>query len=465
MPAWSLETAKNNVAARNRKNMFTKDRITQLVDENPILEEVIQIRPVTWLNPALKSTAQTPALPLTLANMEEAAQLWERFAPFFEKAFPETAATNGRLESPLREIPEMKKTLNQQGPKIEGRLFLKCDNALPIVGSIKARGGFYEVLHHAETLALKAGMIRQKEDYGVFASKELRDFFGQYKIGVGSTGNLGLSIGVISAALGFKATVYVSSDAKKWKKDLLRSKGVEVVEFAGDFSEAILAGRQKTNADPSAYFVDDENSHELFLGYTVGALRVAKQLEAATIRVDAEHPLFVYSPCGVGGSPGGTAFGLKQIYGDHVHCFYVEPTHSPAVLTGLVTGEMSNISVQDIGLDNNTEADGLAVGRPSNFATTVSSHIVSGIYTIADDPLFTLLAQLKDAENIFLEPSATAGLVGPQRVTTTQYAQMHQLNMANATHVVWATGGDLVPEDERRKFYTRGINQMAMECF
>lgn len=441
--------------------MLTKNQLTRLVEENPILKEIINLKPVVWLNPSLKKRVQMPTLRISRTDMENVEQLWTRFAPFFEKAFPETAATQGRLESPLTEIPKMQDLLNHENPKIEGRLFLKCDNALPIVGSIKARGGFYEVLHYAETLALKAGMISQNEDYSVFASQKFRNFFRSYKIGVGSTGNLGLSIGVISAALGFQATVYVSADAKKWKKELLRSKGVEVVEFAGDFSEAISAGRQKTQEDPQAYFVDDENSEALFLGYTVGALRVARQLQAANITVDAEHPLFVYSPCGVGGSPGGTAFGLKQIYGDHVHCFFVEPTHSPAVLTGLITGEMSRISVQDIGLDNNTEADGLAVGRPSKFATSVSSHIVSGIYTIKDDRLFALLSQLKDTENIFLEPSATAGLIGPQRIATTPYAQMHQLNMTNATHVVWATGGDLVPEEERREFYKRGLGELV----
>lgn len=436
--------------------MITKEQIADFVKENPILDEIIKMRPVVWINPSLKKMAQMPALTISKPDMEEAEQLWIRFAPFFEKAFPETATTHGRLESPLREIKKMKDLLNQENPKIEGRLFLKCDNALPIVGSIKARGGFFEVLHYAEKLALKEGILKKEDNYAVFASDRFKKFFNAYKIGVGSTGNLGLSIGTISASLGFKATVYVSADAKTWKKDLLRDKGVEVVEFEGDFSEAILAGRKKTQADPMAYFVDDENSQELFLGYTVGALRVAKQLEKAAIKVDAEHPLFVYSPCGVGGSPGGTAFGLKQIYGDHVHCFYVEPTHSPAVLTGLITGEMSRISVQDIGLDNNTEADGLAVGRPSKFATAVSSHIVSGIYTIEDERLFTLLAQLKDSENIFLEPSATAGLMGPQRIAATDYAIRHGLNMENATHLVWATGGDLVPSYERKEFYERG---------
>lgn len=436
--------------------MYSKNKIDKLIKEAPILQEIIDLKPVSWLNPNKKLMKEMPSFPIKKEDMLAAEKLWQRFAPFFEKAFPETAATKGILESPLKEIPKMKSLLNHSSPKFEGNLYLKCDNALPIAGSIKARGGFFEVLHYAEELALKAGILRKDDDYAVFTSDAFKQFFGKYNIGVGSTGNLGLSIGIISAQLGFKVRVYVSADAKKWKKDLLRKKGAEVIEFGGDFSEAILAGRQKTNADPMGYFVDDENSNELYLGYTVGALRVAKQLEEQSIKVDADHPLFVYSPCGVGGSPGGTAFGLKQIFGDSVHCFFVEPTHSPAVLTGLVTGEMSNISVQDIGIDNRTEADGLAVGRSSNFATNISNHIISGVYTIEDKHLFVLLSQLKDTENIFLEPSATAGLIGPQMIAKTDYASKDNLKMKNATHVVWATGGDLVPEEERLEFYERG---------
>lgn len=441
--------------------MYTKDKIDSFVKTAPILQDIINAKPVSWLNPELKLMKNAPKFPITLKDMKAAEDLWKRFAPFFVKAFPETEKSNGVLESPLQEIPNMQRLLSKENGQIEGRLFLKCDNELPISGSIKARGGFFEIMVYAEKLALEAGLLKKDDDYSILTSPKFKDFFSKHKIGVGSTGNLGLSIGIISAKLGFQVTVFVSADAKEWKKELLREKGVTVVEFAGDFSEAILAGRNQTNADPNAHFVDDEDSQDLFLGYTVGALRIADQLKSQHIKVDAEHPLFVYSPCGVGGSPGGTAFGLKQIYGDHVHCFFIEPTHCPAVLTGLVTGEMSHISVQDIGLDNVTEADGLAVGRPSHFATEISKHLISGVFTIEDETLFKLLAQLKDSENIFLEPSATAGLIGPQRVQQTDYAKTHQLNLKNATHIAWATGGFLVPEHQRQEFYERGRKQLV----
>lgn len=436
--------------------MYSKDKIDSLVQTSPILREIIDAKPISWLNPNLQSVKNAPKITLGIDDMKDAEQLWIRFAPFFVKAFPETEKTNGILESPLREISIMKSVLREQDGEIEGKLFLKCDNELPISGSIKARGGFFEIMKYAESLAIEAGMLEEKDDYSILLSQKFKEFFNKHTIGVGSTGNLGLSIGIISAKLGFEVTVYVSSDAKKWKKDLLRKVGAKVIEFAGDFSEAISTGRKRTQEIQNAYFVDDEDSQDLFLGYSVGALRIAEQLKSQNVIVDSEHPLFVYSPCGVGGSPGGTAFGLKQIYGDNVHCFFIEPTHCPAVLTGLVTGEMSNISVQDIGLDNKTEADGLAVGRPSRFATEISKHLISGIFTIEDSDLFKLLTELKDTENIFLEPSATAGLIGPQLVQKSGYPEIHHLNMKNATHIAWATGGLLVPKEQRELFYERG---------
>jgi len=415
--------------------MYTEQAINSLVKANPLLRSIIDLKPVTWFNPNRKRMQEMPKFPIQKRDMVEATELWQRFAPYFKVAFPETAITNGILRSPLLQIPKMQNSLSRDGNPISGKLFLKCDNALPIAGSIKARGGFFEVLQHAEQLALNAGLLNPSVDYSIFNSKQFQAFFNDYKIGVGSTGNLGLSIGIVGAKLGFQVKVYVSGDAKQWKKELLHENGAEVIEFDGDFSVAIQAGRKETLANSTAYFVDDEDSEALYLGYTTGAVELSEQLKEQNIKVDDEHPLFVYLPCGVGGSPGGTSFGLKQIYGDNVHCFFVEPTHSPAVLTGLLTGLMSEISVQDIGIDNLTEADGLAVGRPSKFATETSNHLISGIYTLEDDSLFKLLAQLKDTENLFLEPSATAGLVGPQRIATTEYAEENNIDLSNITHI------------------------------
>ncbi|MBS1783417.1 MAG: D-serine ammonia-lyase [Bacteroidetes bacterium] len=436
--------------------MVEQSKIEAYIKREPLLTDVMLKKPVIWLNTDRKTMAKMPDCGLNIQNIEAVESLWTRFSTFLKDTFTELASVEGKITSPLKRIDRMKTWLGNQGKKIEGQLFIKCDSDLAVAGSIKARGGFYEVLHYAEKLALKAGILHEGDDYRKFSSEAFKNFFSKYRIGVGSTGNLGMSIGIMSTRLGFEAHVYVSSDAKQWKKDLLRKEGAIVKEYAGDFSEAIIAGRQETLADPNGYFVDDENSKELFVGYSLGAKELQKNLQEQGVIVDEDHPLFVYSPCGVGGSSGGIAFGLREIFGDAVHCFFVEPTHAPAVLVGLTTGEMSHICVQDLGIDNHTEADGLAVGRASNFATQISAHTISGIYTIEDNELFELLSALWDSEKIFLEPSATAGLIGAQMVEKSGYPQKYGLNMQQATHVAWATGGSLVPQTDRNQFYNKG---------
>lgn len=110
----------------------------------------------------------------------------------------------------------MQKTLEEEyQTELPGRLFLKMDSHLAVAGSVKARGGIYEVLKHAEDLALAHGKITSSDNYEKFASDEMREFLKQYTVQVGSTGNLGMSIGIMSAALGFTVKMHMSHDAKK----------------------------------------------------------------------------------------------------------------------------------------------------------------------------------------------------------------------------------------------------------
>ena len=404
------------------------------------LKKLSERTPLFWLNPDYGKIDEK--LPLGMADILDAEARLMRFAPLLAALFDEAAEGYGVIESGLLDIPVLSEKL-LPGAKI----LLKADHNLPVAGSVKARGGIYNVLCFAEQICFEAGVLSTGDNYRKIADKEIRNLLGKYTVSVGSTGNLGLSIGTISAALGFKARVHMSSDAKEWKKQLLRSRGVEVIEYAGDYSTAVAQGRKEAQSDPFSYFVDDENSMELFLGYSVAALRLKAQLAQRGLLPTSEKPLFVYLPCGVGGAPGGICFGLKMLFKDAVHCFFAEPVDAPCMTLGLVTGKNDAVSVYDIGLSNRTSADGLAVGRPSAFVGKLMKELLAGCFTMEDDILDVYQKLTRETENLKIEPSAAAGFPGPQEVLKSGFCEQHNIVPENITHILWTTGGRYLPEN------------------
>ena len=443
---------------------MTAVTIDRWLQGHPLIRDLVALKETAWFNPAVQEARVALGdVGLTLEDVQDASARLGRFASYIRRVFPQTEEAGGIIESPIQAVPSMQQALSERyGLPLPGQLWLKLDSQLPISGSIKARGGIYEVLKHAEDLAIEAGLLSLDDDYAKLDSDDFRAFFRQHRIAVGSTGNLGLSIGIMSATLGFDVTVHMSADAREWKKEKLRSHGVTVVEYEADFSVAVAEGRKQAEADPGCHFIDDENSTSLFLGYAVAALRLKPQLEEAGVVVDADHPLFVYLPCGVGGGPGGVAFGLKLVFGDHVHCLFAEPTHSPCMVLGVYTGLHDQVCVQDFGIDNVTAADGLAVGRPSGFVGKAMQRLIDGYYTIRDEELYALLALLEQQEGIRLEPSALAGVAGVGRIVAeanASYLQRLQITpeqLDNATHLAWATGGSMVPADEMEAYVAKG---------
>jgi D-serine dehydratase len=433
-------------------------------DTGAHIEALRAARPTLWLNPDLAAERPEQLRAgdrcISLADVREAQARFRRFAPLLARLFPELEATGGIIESDLAAAPALQQGLGLSAA--HGALWIKQDHRLPVAGSIKARGGIHEVLEFAETLALEHGLVTLDADYTALAGDASRALFSRYEVAVGSTGNLGLSIGVMASALGFRAAVHMSADAKPWKKDRLRARGVEVVEHAGDYEEAVAAGRRQAEQDPFCYFVDDERSLSLLLGYSAAALHLQAQLRQRGIEPDATHPLFVYLPCGVGGAPAGIAFGLKQLYGPHVHCFFAEPTQSPCFMVQMMAAGHGNPSVYDYGLTNRTEADGLAVPRASELAAAVMRQQLSGVLTVQDDTLFRHLHLAAATENIRIEPSAAAGISGPAMLTGTDAGRAYlsrqglEAVMHQAVHLAWTTGGLFVPAEEYQRFFARG---------
>ena len=423
--------------------------MAELMEKHPLIRRMADGEEVLWVNPGRKGSSPCK---MTASDIEDAESRLRRFAPYLQRAYPQTAESGGIIESPLLEVARMKAFLEDEAKAgLKGKLMLKCDNMLPISGSVKARGGIYEVLLLAERIALESGMLHESDDYSALDEERFRKLFSANSIAVGSTGNLGLSIGIMGAQLGFAVTVHMSHDARQWKKDMLRQRGAEVIEYAGDYQKAVFEGRRLAESDSTCHFVDDENSETLFLGYATAASRLRGQLDDRGVAVDNAHPLFVYLPCGVGGAPGGIAFGLKQIYGEDVHCFFAEPVQAPCMLLGVMTGLHDGVSVQDIGLTGRTIADGLAVGKPSKLVGKTVGDMLDGIYTVSDERMERLVAALHACEGIFAEPSATAGFPGAflAQCRAEYISGFSDEALANSCHIVWATGGGMVPQEER----------------
>jgi len=418
-----------------------------------------------WLNEAVGLAPSADAGQADLeAGVAAARARLSRFAPLLERLFPDLEASGGHIDSLLEDA----QWLAESGPAsvTTGRFFVKADHQLPVGGSIKARGGTHAVLEIAESVAQACDLLRDG-DHRVLADEAARAIFSGHSIVVGSTGNLGLSVGIVAARLGFSTIVHMSSVAKDWKKRLLADRGVRVIEHAGDYEAAVAAGREASAADDRSFFIDDENSRPLLFGYATAVEHLRRQLEAARVTVDAAHPLFVYVPCGVGGAPAGIALGLSIAFGVNAHCFFAEPVEAPCFLLQMLADEARHPSIYDSGLTGETAADGLSVPRASLLAADVARPLIGGVYTVDDPTMYRQLRRAWLTAGMKLEPSAAAGLVGPDWILRsaegTAYVAARGLGlvMPNAAHVVWTTGGRFVPDHEHAAFLRRGEESEA----
>jgi D-serine dehydratase len=419
--------------------MAHSDAALQNPSGNPIVARLRDGLPALWLRP--RAAPRTDQTPITPGEIREAEQRLGRFRPVLAALFTTTngpaASWDGRIRSALLEYPRQRDL---------PALLVKADHDLPMTGSVKARGGVYELLCRVEAVALVEGLVKPGEALAPLLTPAAKTLFSKHRIVVASTGNLGFSIGLVARAFGLEAEVHMSHDAKTWKKERLRRTGANVIEHPVDYTETVARARASASASGS-YFIDDESSRLLFVGYTAAAAELAEQLSERGLKVDSDTPLVVYLPCGVGGAPGGITAGLKTIYGENVRCVFVEPVASACVLAALAVGNGAPVSVYDIGLDNDTIADGLAVPVASALVMRSIGASIDAAAAVPDTAMLEWVRRAWNEAGLRLEPSAASGFAAVSlflEATRNAGAALP----TGAIHVVWTTGGSQLPEDQ-----------------
>ena len=112
-------------------------------DSDEVTRRLQNRKPLLWLNPRLKPAGTVledlaASHSLSIADIEAADALLHRWAPALTRLFPELTASQGLIESPLVDLVDAS---SLTGVSAAGRTLLKSDHALPVAGSIKARGG------------------------------------------------------------------------------------------------------------------------------------------------------------------------------------------------------------------------------------------------------------------------------------------------------------------------------------
>src|SRR5699024_3943343 len=115
----------------------------------------------------------------------------------------------------------------------------------------------------------------------------------------------------------------------------------------------------------------------------------------------------------------------------------------------MVTKLHDFISEQDYGLTGKTVAVGLAVIRPSKLVGYILTTLLYSACTVVVDHLYLNLKTLEYQENIFIEPSATSGFHGVKNIIEINK------DTENAIHLVWSTGGNMVPDKEQALYYQK----------
>jgi threonine dehydratase len=274
-------------------------------------------------------------------------------------------AARGILQSVARQTPLLESSA--LAALVAGPVYLKCEN-LQRGGSFKVRGAYLRISRLSEAERAR----------GVIAA---------------SAGNHAQGVALAAGALAAKATVVMPAAAPLPKVAATRSYGAEIV-LHGVSVEDALAEAQELAAKTGSVFIHPFDHPDVIAGQGTVGLEIAEQCpQARTIVV----------PVGGGGLAAGIAVAASAVL-PTARLVGVQAEAVAPMPASVAAGHPVSVTPAA------TMADGIAVARPGELATSVLARSGADIVTVTEENLSRgLLFCLERAKQV-VEPAGAAGV-------------------------------------------------------
>ena len=291
-----------------------------------------------------------------------------------------------------------------------GQLLYKDESTRFGLGSFKALGGAYAVLHSvAQEISVRGSTAT---DIEALMTGQLSQAAGEITVVTATDGNHGRSVAWGARNVGCRCMIYMHAEVSPGRQSAVESLGAEVIRVAGDYGESVRQAARDAAANNWLLVSDTawpgytDIPRAVMAGYTVMSTEAMNQLPPAST------PTHVFIQGGCGGLAGAVCADLWHRYdAQRPRFIVVEPVPADCLFQSAVAGQLVNISVT-----RESVMAGLSCGEVSLLGWDILESGADHFLTIEDDavgPLMKRLAQGRgDDPRIVAGEAAVAGLAG-----------------------------------------------------
>ncbi len=413
--------------------------VERLLMEHQELRDLLEQREIFWVNPDIEDRMEPL---IDQWAVDQAVERIRKAIPYMEAIFSDGDAKAEDVESPLVEshmIPE--KLARRLGYGMEGKIYLKCDNLLPVTGSSLDRVWLFEILRFAEDVAEDSGMY-VGEDYRVFEEKRYTDLFSQYSVVIGSDDRLGRAAATFAERLGFKVTLLVEDEAYE-EAVRTESRNLRVKKWGTDHGRTKEKILKEKDSDPFVLYLWESDPKAISLVIIANMRMIVDQMKEEDITVDGRHPLFLILPRGGSIDPGPLAYYVREVFGKNVHCFVGECTEKPDMAYGLISGLSQEQDLRHFSEAAGQDFPDAGLIKSTEDVKQMSKSSLDGVFTVSPESrrVWTDIMTRETGRK-----AGEADGVCPEGVLRIQkayaYLMKNELNgkMENATFILWLAG-------------------------